>query len=192
MPTLQIVIASVRPGRVGRPIGRWVEARARLRSEFELDVVDLAELRLPFMDEPHHPRLRQYIHQHTRDWSARVDAADACVWVTPEYNHGISAPLKNAIDFLHHEWQHKPVGFVSYGGVAAGTRAVAQLKQVCAALRLVPAVNAVPIPFVATMIVDGAFEPTEILETGAAAMFDELLELEQVLRPLRLRVRDPA
>ena len=130
MPTLQIIIASTRPGRVGEPVADWFSARARQHGGFELDVVDLAELALPFMDEPNHPRLRRYEHQHTKDWSARVDAADAFVFVTPEYNHSYNAPLKNAIDYLHQEWEYKPVGFVSYGGVAAGTRAVQALKQV--------------------------------------------------------------
>jgi NAD(P)H-dependent FMN reductase len=128
MATLQIIIASTRPGRAGLPIGQWFHERALGHGGFDIDLVDLADLNLPFMDEPSHPRLRRYTHQHTRDWSARVEAADAFVFVTPEYNHGFNAPLKNAIDYLHDEWRHKPVGFVSYGGVAAGTRAVQMLK----------------------------------------------------------------
>jgi NAD(P)H-dependent FMN reductase len=109
--------------------------------------------------------------------------------VTPEYNHGISAPLKNAIDYLHAEWQHKPVGFVSYGGVAAGTRAVQQTKQVVAALRMVPAVDAVAIPFFQQFIhEDGAVVANEPMEQAAEAMLDELVRLEQALRPLRSAV----
>jgi len=76
------------------------------------------------LDDPHLPRLRQYTRQHTSDWSALVDAVDAVVFVTPEYNFGYPATIKNAIDYLHSEWNYKPVGFVSYGGIAAGTRAV--------------------------------------------------------------------
>ena len=87
---------------------------------FEIDFADLAEVNLPFMDEPNHPRFHRYTHQHTLDWSARVEAADAFVFVMPEYNYGFTAPLKNAIDYLHAEWAYKPVGLVSYGGVAAG------------------------------------------------------------------------
>ena len=87
---------------------------------FQPELVDLAEVALPFMDEPNHPRLRTYIHQHTKDWSAKIEAGDAFVFVMPEYNHGMTAPLKNALDYLQHEWQYKPLGFVSYGGVAAG------------------------------------------------------------------------
>jgi len=146
-PTLQIVIASTRPGRVGLPVATWFAERARQHGAFEVEVVDLAEVNLPFFDEPHHPRLRRYVHQHTKDWSATIDRADAFVFVTPEYNYGFNAVLKNAIDFLHHEWRDKPVGFVSYGGVAAGTRAVQMLKQVLTTLKMLPVFESVNIPF---------------------------------------------
>src|SRR5437588_1030006 len=130
MSKLMIVIASTRPGRVGLAVAQWFTDRAIEHRGFEVQVVDLAELDLPFLDEPHHPRLRRYTQDHTYAWSEMVDAADAFVFVTSEYNHGYPASLKNAIDFLNHEWKDKPVGFVSYGGVSAGTRAVQQLKQV--------------------------------------------------------------
>src|SRR5947209_7654159 len=122
-PKLEIIIASTRPGRVGLPVAQWFYQRAVAHGGFEVELVDLAEINLPFMDEPKHPRLRQYVHQHTRDWSAKVDSADAFVFVTPEYNFSFNAVLKNALDYLHWEWQYKPAGFVSYGGVSAGTRA---------------------------------------------------------------------
>src|SRR5690242_5860222 len=83
---LLIIIASTRPGRVGLPVGQWFSERAREHGGFEVSVADLAELALPFMDEPNHPRLRLYTHQHTKEWSALVDAADAFVFVSPEYN----------------------------------------------------------------------------------------------------------
>jgi NAD(P)H-dependent FMN reductase len=110
-----IVIASTRPGRVGLPIAEWFRDHAADHGGWELDVADLAELDLPLMDEPNHPRLQRYEHAHTIAWSERVAAADAFVIVMPEYNHSFTAPLKNALDYLHVEWQHKPVGLVSYG-----------------------------------------------------------------------------
>jgi NAD(P)H-dependent FMN reductase len=129
MPRLAVIIASSRPGRLAVPVAEWFVSLARQRDDFEVDVVDLAEVDLPFLDEPNHPRLRQYQHDHTLAWSNRVDAADAFVIVTPEYNYGMPAILKNALDYLHHEWAHKPVGFVSYGGISAGTRSVQMTKQ---------------------------------------------------------------
>jgi NAD(P)H-dependent FMN reductase len=183
---LIVVIASTRPGRVGLPVGEWFAERARAHAGFELEVIDLAELALPFMDEPNHPRFHKYTHQHTKDWSAQVEAADAFVFVTPEYNYGFTAPLKNAIDYLHVEWQYKPVGFVSYGGVAAGTRAVQQLKQVVTTLKMTPIFEAVSIPFVAQFIDDeGELQANETMENAATAMLDELVRVAAALAPLR-------
>jgi NAD(P)H-dependent FMN reductase len=149
-----IIIASTRPGRVGLPVGLWFDARARAHGGFNVDLADLAAINLPFMDEPNHPRLKQYTKSHTKQWSARVADADAFVFVTPEYNYGLCAPLKNAIDFLHNEWHYKPFGFVSYGGVSAGTRAVQMTKQALSPLRMFPTSEAVSIPFVAQFIDD--------------------------------------
>jgi len=142
------------------------------------------------LDEPRHPRFRQYEHDHTKAWSARVDAADAFVFVTPEYNHGYPASLKNAIDFLHHEWRHKPVGFVSYGGVAAGTRSVEQLQQVATAVKLHPLIEQVNIPFYQQFIGedDGEVHANEVMEQAARAMLDQLVRTEALLRPLREQV----
>ncbi|MET0602190.1 MAG: NAD(P)H-dependent oxidoreductase [Baekduia sp.] len=190
MPKLHVILASTRPGRAGEPIADWFVERAIAHGAFDVELVDLAEVALPFMDEPNHPRLRRYTHGHTRAWSARVDSADAFVFVTPEYNYGLTAPLKNAIDYLHFEWQHKPVGFVSYGGVAAGTRAVQMLKQVVTTLKMLPLFEAVNIPF-HTQFIDeeGALEANEVMVKAAAAMLDELVLTEAMLAPRRAAIR---
>jgi NAD(P)H-dependent FMN reductase len=186
MPRLLIIIASTRPGRVGLPVGRWFEERARSDGAFEVEVVDLLELDLPFLDEPNHPRLRQYTKQHTRDWSARVDTADAFAFVMPEYNHGFNAPLKNALDFLHEEWKYKPVGLVSYGAMAGGTRAAQMLKPVVVSLKMTPLMEAVSIPFVSQFIDDeGVVQANEIMEQAADTMLGELARVAEALRSLR-------
>lgn len=186
MPTLQIIVASTRPGRVGLPIGEWVRGRAVEHGGFDVELIDLAEVNLPFLDEPKHPRLGQYEHQHTKEWGAKIAAGDAFVFVMPEYNHGYNAPLKNAIDFLYAEWQHKPVGFVSYGGVAAGTRAVQAIKPVLAVLKMTPAVESVPIPFFGQHIdADGRFNGTDALNQAVVGMLNELMRLDGILRPSR-------
>ena len=185
-PTLMIIIASTRPGRVGLPVGQWFQQRALAQGEFTVQIADLALLNLPFMDEPNHPRLRRYTHQHTKEWSAMADAADAFVFVMPEYNYGFNAPLKNAIDYLHQEWVYKPVGFVSYGGVAAGTRAVQMIKQVVTTLKMIPLPEAVSIPFVQQFIDDeGRMQPNEVMETAVVTMLRELRRWVEALRPLR-------
>jgi NAD(P)H-dependent FMN reductase len=185
-PVLQIIIASTRPGRIGLPVALWFHQAAIEHGGFEVELIDLAEVNLPFMDEPHHPRLRRYQHQHTKDWSATIDRAEAYVFVTPEYNYGFNAVLKNAIDFLHQEWLHKPVGFVSYGGVAAGTRAVQMLKQVVTTLKMMPVFGSVNIPFVAQFLdEEDRIQPNEIMVTAANVMLDELLATTLALEPLR-------
>ena len=186
MPKLLIIIASTRPGRIGLPVANWFAEQAAAHGGFELELIDLKELDLPLLDEPNHPRLRQYTKDHTRAWSTTVDSADAIVFVTAEYNHSYTAALKNAIDYLHHEWRHKPLGFVSYGGVAAGTRAMQALKPVAIALALIPVVAAVNIPFVQQFVgEDGTIVGNDVMVEAAAAMLDELLEMHGALAPLR-------
>ena len=185
-PVLQIVSASTRPGRKGLAVARWVQQLAEQHGGFDVELVDLAEVGLPVFDEPHHPRLQQYVHQHTRDWSATVSRADAFVFVTPEYNHSYPAGLKNALDYLSAEWADKAAGLVSYGGVSAGLRAATALKPVLTALRMVPVVEAATIPFFQQFLTaDGAFVPNAELEAGGKAMLDELLRLTGPLRGLR-------
>jgi NAD(P)H-dependent FMN reductase len=183
---LQIIITSTRPGRVGQPVAQWFTERARAHGGFEIEVLDLAEINLPFLDEPKHPRLRQYIHQHTKDWSAAIDSGDAYVFVMPEYNYGLNAPMKNAIDFLNQEWAHKPVGFVSYGGVSGGTRAVQMAKQVVTTLKLLPLPEAVSIPFVAQFLDEnGQIRPNDVMNDAADVMLTELVRYAEVMRALR-------
>ncbi|MGW4806344.1 NADPH-dependent FMN reductase [Kitasatospora sp. NPDC004272] len=190
MSKLEIIVASTRPGRVGPSVARWIDSEAVAHAGFtEVETVDLAEVGLPFMNEPHHPRLGRYVHQHTRDWSAKVAEADAFVFVMPEYNYGYNAELKNAIDYLHNEWQYKPVGMVSYGGVSAGTRAAQMIKQVVTTLKMTPVFEAVSIPFVQQFLDDDRrLVPNEIMSSSARAMLDELVRLTGALRPLRAPV----
>jgi NAD(P)H-dependent FMN reductase len=186
MPKLLTVIASTRPGRVGVPVANWFQKRAAEHGGFELELVDLYELDLPLLDEPNHPRLRRYTKEHTDAWSATVDSADAIVLVTAEYNYGYPAALKNALDYLHHEWKYKPVAFVSYGGVAAGTRAVQQLKQVVGALQMFAVGPSVNIPFVTQFLDDErVIQPNDVMNQAAADVLDELLKAGAALATLR-------
>ena len=186
LPILQVVVASTRPGRVGLPIGEWFYRQAIEHGGFRVEWVDLAEVDLPMFDEPQHPRLQRYQHQHTKDWSARIERADAFVFVIPEYNFGFTAPLKNALDYLSLEWNYKPAGIVSYGGVAAGTRAAQMLKPVLTTLKMMPMFEAVSIPFVKQFLDENnQVRANEVMEQSATAMLDELVRWERSLRPLR-------
>lgn len=186
MPTLQIVVASTRPGRKGPAIGAWIQEIAGAHGTFDVQFVDLAEVSLPLLDEPAHPRLRQYTHEHTKRWSALVDSADAFVFVMPEYNFGVPAPLVNALDYLYHEWAYKPVGFLSYGGQSGGMRAVQMAKLLVTALRMMPVPEAVAVPhFTQHFDEAGVFTGTERMVKAAQAMLDELRRWSDALQPLR-------
>src|SRR6266849_3604228 len=124
---IAIIIGSTRPGRNGEAVAKWVHEIAQKRSDTEFELVDIKDFNLPLLDEPMSPMMGQYTHQHTKEWSAKIASFDAYVFVTPEYNHGTSGALKNAIDYLYGEWNNKAAGFVGYGS-AGGTRAVEQLR----------------------------------------------------------------
>jgi NAD(P)H-dependent FMN reductase len=184
-PKLLTVVASTRPTRLGPALGDWFAEVARQEGRFEVQEVDLAELNLPIFDEPEHPRFGNYHHDHTKRWAEIVGAADAVVFVTPEYNHSFPGSLKNAYDFLSNEWKYKPLGFVSYGGIAAGTRAVQAFKPVAAALMMMVPTNLVNIAWVGKRIVDGKFVTDADTDGAANAMLAELLQLHGALHVLR-------
>lgn len=186
MYKLKIIIVSTRPGRKGPAVAKWITERTSKHTEFEIEVLDLAEINLPFFDEPEHPRLQHYQHEHTKKWSATINGADAFLVVTPEYNFGYPATIKNALDFLYNEWNYKPVAFVSYGGIAAGTRCVQMLKQVVAAQKMVALVEAVNIPFFTKFLKEGdIFEPDEATEKSAESMIAELKKWSASLKEMR-------
>jgi len=185
MSTVMIVVASVRPVRTGLPIAEWVRGRVEATPGLEVDFVDLKELALPFMDEPNHPMLQQYTKPYTIAWSERVKAADAFIFVTPEYNHSFSPALKNAIDYLNKEWWRKPYGVVSYGGVSAGTRGAIALEPVYSALGLVRTAAWVELPFAGAQIADGVFSPNDKETAILGHMLDDLVTLAPALKALR-------
>jgi NAD(P)H-dependent FMN reductase len=185
-PVLQVIVASTRPGRRGLAVAAWMQQLAEEHSGFDVELIDLAEVGLPVFDEPNHPRLQQYIHEHTRQWAETIARGDAFLFVTPEYNHSYPGSLKNALDYLSLEWADKAAGIVSYGGVSAGLRAATALKPVLAALRMIPVVEAVSIPFFAQFLdEEDAFVPNTELEAGGKAMLDEIARLTGALRTLR-------
>ncbi len=183
---LQVIIGSTRPGRAGLPIARWFLPIAQAHPAFDVELIDLLEVDLPLLDEPNHPAKGDYVHDHTRQWSATISRGDAYVIVLPEYNHAMNGASKNAIDYLHREWKHKAIGFVSYGGVAAGTRAVQVARAVATSLSMVPVYEGVNIPFFRQyMGPDGVFVPDTRLEDSAQAMLDALAVCDSALRTLR-------
>jgi len=175
-PKLQVIIGSTRPGRAGAAVGQWFFELASKHDRFEVELLDLAEINLPLLDEPHHPRLGRYEHEHTRRWSELISAGKAYVFVVPEYNHGYNAATKNALDYLCNEWRGKPVGFVSYGARAGGVRSVQMLIQVVSSLGMLPTTGSVSIPQIRHRLSadGGAFVPDTGNEDAAEALLAEL------------------
>jgi NAD(P)H-dependent FMN reductase len=185
-PLLEIIICSTRPGRKGMAVAEWVDTVAHEHEGFSVELIDLADVALPLFDEPNHPMHANYVHEHTKAWSATVARADAFVFVMPEYNHSYNAALKNALDYLNREWAYKAVGLVSYGGVAAGTRAVQAIKPVFGALGTHVVVESINIPnFAAFINDDEVFQPAPGLKEATFAMLDSVSRWTAALATLR-------
>jgi NAD(P)H-dependent FMN reductase len=186
-PRLLVVITSVRDGRVGKAVGDWFTGVAEGHGGFDVTVADLKAIDLPLMTEPNHPRLKKYTQERTWAWSRMVDAADAFVFVMPEYNFVAPATLVNAIDYLVHEWAYKPAGIVSYGGVSGGLRAAQSIKPLITSMNMMPVKEQVMVQLVAQHIdaETGAFMPIEAHGTSGAVMLDALARWERAMRPLR-------
>lgn len=183
---LHIIICSTRPGRVGPAVARWFADFARSDSKFDVELVDLADFRLPVYDEPVHPVMQQYQHAHTKNWSASVAAADAYVFVTPEYNYNPPPALSNALNYVYKEWNYKPCAFVSYGGVSGGLRAVQAAKLLVTTLKMMPMVEGVMVPMVVRQLdEDGQFRSNELIDAAAATMLGELERWAQGLQAMR-------
>ena len=183
---LHIVICSTRPGRIGPIIANWFHRVALTHGKFDVELVDLAGFKLPVYDEPNHPQRQNYVHEHTKLWSASVAAADAFVFVTPEYKYGTPPSLLNALNYVYAEWNYKPASFVSYGGIFGGGRAVQMVKMTLNTLKMVPIFEAVVIPWFSKQInEEKRFIPNDVQATAATAMLDELLRFAEALEPLR-------
>jgi NAD(P)H-dependent FMN reductase len=187
MAQLGVIVCSVREGRVGLPVAEWFLEVCAGEPAFTPTLIDLNTVNLPMLSEPAHPRLKQYTQPSTIEWSATIDRMDAFVFVTPEYNHGTPPALVNALDHLYQEWNYKPAGFVSYGGVSAGLRSVQMTKPILLALRMMPVVEAVAIPSV-NIHQDketGRFTGTDAMVRAGQTMLKELARCEMALRTLR-------
>ncbi|GAA1355924.1 NADPH-dependent FMN reductase [Streptomyces beijiangensis] len=140
---IAVVLGSTREGRFGPVVSRWITSHLAQHEDLTVDVIDLVETPLPTVfpafGQPPAPGTEEALAAV----SPRLEAADAFVFVTPEYNHSFPAPLKNAIDWHNQQWHAKPIGFVSYGGLSGGLRAVEQLRVVMAELNAVTIRNTV-------------------------------------------------
>lgn len=181
-----IIIGSTRPGRIGEGVARWVYDHAARRTDAEFALIDLKEFRLGLLDEPTVPGAanRQYANPATRRWGETVDAYDGFVFVTPEYNHGVPAAFKNAVDLIYPEWNHKTVAFVGYG-VDGGVRAVEQWRAIVANCLM----HAARAQLSLSVFLDFAgpeFRPIERRTTELDTVLDQLIALTAAAQQLRV------
>jgi NAD(P)H-dependent FMN reductase len=184
MIRIAIIIGSTRPGRNGEAVAKWVYKIAQKRTDAEFELVDIKDFNLPLLDEAVPPVMGQYSKPHTKTWAAKVDSFDAYVFVTPEYNHGTSGALKNAIDFLFAEWTNKAAGFVSYGG-AGGARAVEQLRLVLAEVQMATVRNQVLLSMYTDFENFSVFKPGPTKEQSVNDMLGQLIAWGGALKTLR-------
>jgi NAD(P)H-dependent FMN reductase len=144
---IKVIIGSTRQGRFSEKPAYWIYEEAKKLEGVEAELLDLRDYPMPFFDSQMSPSMAkgQYANEVVKDWAAKINDGDAFIIVTPEYNHGYPAVLKNAMDVIYPEWNRKPVGFVSYGS-ALGARSVEQLRQVAIELQMAPIRNAIHIP----------------------------------------------
>jgi NAD(P)H-dependent FMN reductase len=184
MLRIAILVGSTRPNRKADTVARWVYEFARQRSDAEYEIVDIADFNLPLLDEPVPPMMGRYSHPHTQAWAAKIASFDAYIFVTPEYNHGPSGALKNAIDYLYREWNDKAAGFVSYGS-AGGARAVEQLRLVMGELKVADVRAQVLLSLFHDFENFTAFKPGPHHERSVQALLDEVTAWGGALKALR-------
>jgi NAD(P)H-dependent FMN reductase len=176
MITIKIITGSVRPGRFNIQPAQWIYEIAQKRKDITTELIDLMDIKLPLLDEPIPPSQNQYSKEHTKKWSKMIDGADGFIFVTPEYNHGVSPVLKNAIDYLFFEWHYKPVSFISYGSLAGGSRAVEHLRGIAAEIKMYDLREQIMLPtYWENVDENGKYQFTERHITSANEMLDSLI-----------------
>jgi NAD(P)H-dependent FMN reductase len=184
MIRLAIIIGSTRPGRKADAVARWVHEIAKKRNDAEFEVVGILDFNLPLLDEQVPPAMGQYSKPHTKAWAAKIASFDGFVFVTPEYNHGTSGALKNAIDFLYKEWNNKAAGFVGYGS-AGGVRAVEHLRLVMGELMVADVRAQVMLSLYTDFENFSTFKPAPHHEKSVTTMLEQVITWGKALQIVR-------
>lgn len=185
-----VIIGSTRQNRFSEKPAKWIFEEAKARKDFEVELIDLRDYPLPFFDEPVSPSMAKepYPNKNVQKLSKKISEADGFIVVTPEYNHGYPAVLKNMFDYIYHDWNRKAIGFVSYGTVG-GARSVEQLRQVAVELQMAPIRQSVHIPpqlfFDIIMGKNHEPNPFEHLKPQADSFFEQLIWWTNALKDAR-------
>jgi NAD(P)H-dependent FMN reductase len=179
-----IIAGSTRPRRKAHNVARWLHEHAAERQDASFEVVDIADYNLPLLDEPTPPIAGRYSQPHTKRWAQKIASFDAYIFVTPEYNHSTSAALKNAIDYLHAEWNDKAAAFVGYG-IDGATRAIEYLRLILAEVKVADVRTPVTLRFGEDFAGYNELTPRDSQQQAVQAMLDDLLSWGQALAALR-------
>lgn len=185
MIKVQIILGSTRPGRIGEGVAKWAYETAKARDDVEVELVDIADFNLPLLDEPVTPMMQQYSKDHTKKWSEKISEADGYIFVTAEYNHSIPGALKNAIDYLNHEWRNKAVGFIGYG-TAGGSRAIEHLRGVAGELHMADVRDQLLLNLPSDFENWSVFKPTEQHADQLHTVLNEVVAWSGALKSLRV------
>jgi NAD(P)H-dependent FMN reductase len=191
MTRIGIILGSTRPNRNGEQVAKWVYDNASRRSDAEFELIDLRDYPLPHLDEPLPPSMGQYQNEHTKAWADKIASFDGFVIVTPEYNHGTSGVLKNAIDYLYAEWTNKAVGFVSYGAVG-GARAAEHLRLVAGELQMADVRQQVALSLLTEFENFTVFKPGDYYLAALDTLLDQVIAWSAALAPLRQKAATAA
>ncbi len=153
-PKILVILGTTREGRRGIKVANWAMKILSKINDANFEFIDLKDWSLPFYNFPSSPSTEKGLYHSSlqKKWAKKIESADGFVIITPEYNHGYSAVLKNALDYLWFEWNKKPVGFISYGGLSGGIRAIEQLRLVAIELEMIPIIESVSIPRIRSLI----------------------------------------
>jgi len=185
MLKIAIISGSTRPGGKSKTVAQWVLEHAKKRSDATFEVVDLADFKLPLLDEAMPASMGQYANAHTKKWAETIAKYDGFVFVTPEYNHSIPGALKNAIDFIYKEWNNKAAGIVGYGGQGAA-RAIEHLRGILGELQIADVRSAVHLSMFTDFENWSVFKPTAALEVPLNGMLDQVVLWSGALQKVRV------
>ena len=178
---IQIIVGSIREGRIAIKVAKWLfnEIHTLDYSTISIEVVDLKEWDLPFFAGKNSPATGIYDQPKQQEWATKIASGDAFIFVTPEYNHGLSPVLKNAIDYIYKEWQAKPAAFVSYGGTN-GSRSVDQLKQVCGSIGMLESNAVVELRDIFSRTKTEIFEGNEFDNKAVKSLVNKLVQYSKI------------
>jgi NAD(P)H-dependent FMN reductase len=184
MLKIAIIQGSVRQGRNGDAVAKWIVDFATKRNDAEYELVDLAEYKLPFLGAELPVADQEEANAAIKAWSEKIASFDGYIFVTPEYNHAIGGALKNALDYLNAEVNNKAAGFVGYGSLG-GTRAHENLRLILGELQVADVRTAVTFSLMSDFENMSVFKPADYHEGNVNTMLDQVLSWSGALKTLR-------